>query len=150
MCFNCELFWKVFFIKRNLSVFLAKLRRVLTCACADLHEHAWQWLPVSCLWANLICASRTPSAPELYKRRIKDASRPKKKEREREEKNKSGKGYDPLNICVPSLHCANRGYCCLATWSRQSPTVRRRRATQWNRRVIWSFPRPRMSFIVKF
>lgn len=106
-----------FFIKRNSSVFLAELCGVLACVCTDPNEYACQWLHVSainCFWANLIFSSRTPSVPGLYKRRIKDASRL---------KNKSGKGFDPLNMRSPALCCANRGYCCLATWSRQqSPT----------------------------
>lgn len=126
-----------FFIKRNSSVFLAELCGVLACARTDPNEYACQWLHVSainCFWANLICSSRTPSVPGLYKRRIKYASRL---------KNKSGKGLDPLNTRSPSLRGANRGYCCLATWSRQqSPTsdsVRTysRCAAHWN--TIGSF-----------
>lgn len=82
-CVSIVICFERFFIKRNLCVFLAELCRVLTCAYTVLNEHAWQWLPVSainCFWANLICSSRTPSVPELYKRRIKDASRVKKKQ----------------------------------------------------------------------
>lgn len=125
-CFSIVNCFGRFFIKRNSSVFLAELCWVLTCACTDINEYVCQWLHVSainCFRANLIFSSRTPSVAGLYKRRIKDASRL---------NNKSGKGFDSLNMCALSLHYANRGYCCLATWARQqSPTS----AEVWGRTV---------------
>lgn len=137
----------VSFVNRFESFFFCSYKNKLKCVLrweAQSSPAYWsEWTcvamtsAINCFWANPVCSLRTPSVAGLYKRRIKDASRIKKKARVE-------KGSDPLNICAPSLHCANRGYCCPTTPTRQSPTWGEKRAEGEG-----SFPRPRTSVVVK-